>query len=122
VLLRLLVGDDPDQTRVAEEWIEGGATIPHLVLAETTWVLRTVYRRLPDQIVSLIGMLLQHPDLRIQHAEAVYAALDHYRAKPVLKFSDCLILANCARSAQQLGTFDKKLGKMPGAKWLLQKK
>ena len=53
------------------------------------------------------------------HASVVAAALAHYRRRPSLGFSDCLVL-EIARSAGhvQLGTFAKALGKIDGTERL----
>jgi len=52
-------------------------------------------------------MVLRHRDLTIQDADSVAAALEQYRSRPRLGFSDCLIL-EVARKAGHLplGTFD----------------
>jgi predicted nucleic acid-binding protein len=64
-------------------------------------------------------MLLSHKDLTLQDADAVAAALAHFRRKPSLGFSDCLVL-EVARKAGNLplGTFDRELGKLDGAQKL----
>jgi predicted nucleic acid-binding protein len=60
-----------------------------------------------------------HRDLTVQDADVVAAALIHFRKKPNLGFSDCLVL-EIARKAGHvpLGTFDGKLGKLNGAERL----
>jgi len=64
-------------------------------------------------------MLLHHRDLTIQDSDTVAAALEHYRRRPALGFSDYLIL-EVARKAGHvpLGTFDRDLGKLDGAERL----
>jgi len=54
-----------------------------------------------------------------QSLRTVRAALDHFRAKPALGFSDCLVL-EIARKAGHLplGTFDRGLAKLEGVKRL----
>lgn len=47
VLVRLLTRDDEAQVRSAEAFIESGAWVSHLVLAETTWRSTTVYVTTP---------------------------------------------------------------------------
>jgi len=58
-------------------------------------------------------------DLTVQDAEAVTAALTHYKKKPSLSFSDCLV-PELARKAGHLplGTFDRELSKLDGAQRL----
>lgn len=64
-------------------------------------------------------MLLSHDALSLQDPEVVAAALEQYRATPVLGFSDCLVL-EIARKAGHLplGTSDKRLGRLDGAERL----
>lgn len=116
VLVRLVVRDDADQVRVAEEFIAGGAWVSHLVLAETTWVLDAVYDRSVEQIATAIDMLLNHEHLTVQDADVVAAATQNFRKRPALGFSDCLVL-EIARKAGHLplGTFDRDLAKLNGA-------
>jgi predicted nucleic-acid-binding protein len=119
VLVRLVVRDDPEQVRIAESFAAPGAWVSHLVLAETTWVLDAVYDRTAEQIASAVDMLLNHKDLTIQDSDAVIRALEHFRKRPALGFSECLVL-EIARKAGHLplGTFDRDLAKVDGAKRL----
>jgi len=115
VVVRLIVRDDDRQTASAEHFIRGGAWLSVLGLAEATWVLETVYHFSSKDLIAAIEMLLQERDLALEHPEAIEAALELFRAKPSLGFSDCLIL-NLARNAGHLplGTFDRNLGKVEG--------
>ena len=83
------------------------------------WVLDAIYERTPQQIAAAIEMLLNHKDLTLQDSDAVVAALNLFRSRPSLGFSDCLIL-ELARKAGHLplGTFDRNLGKVDGAQKL----
>lgn len=116
VLVRLVVRDDADQVRAAEEFIASGAWVSHLVLAETTWVLDAVYDRSMEQIATAIDMLLNHEHLTVQDADVVAAATENFRKRPAIGFSDCLVL-EVARKAGHLplGTFDRDLAKLDGA-------
>jgi len=116
LLVRLVVRDDPGQASAAEAFVSKGAWVSQLVLAETLWVLDAVYDRSPAQLASAIDRLLNHKELTLQDADVVALALSHFRARPSLGFSDCLVL-EIARKAGHLplGTFDKNLGKLDGA-------
>ena len=116
VLVRLLVRDDEAQVESAEAFIERGAWVSHLVLAETLWVLDAVYERTPAQLALAIEMLLDHQSLTLQDSGTVQAALSQFRAHPKLGFSDCLVL-EIARQAGHLplGSFDRKLSRLDGA-------
>jgi len=92
VLVRLVTRDDAEQVAVAEAFIAPGAWVSHLVLAEAMWVLASVYDLGPSAIVTAVEMLLNHRDLSLQDADVVAAALTHFRKRPKLGFSDCLVL------------------------------
>ena len=116
LLVRLLVRDDANQVNAAEGFVEKGAWVSHLVLAETLWVLDAVYSRSPTQIANAIDLLLNHQNLTLQDADVVALALATFRSRPSLGFSDCLIL-EIARKAGHLplGTFDRNLARLDGA-------
>lgn len=116
VLIRLLTRDDPAQVRSAEAFIRGGAWVSHLVLAEATWVLDSVYGLSPTSIATAIEMLLSHRQLSVQESDVVRSAVALFRDRPAVGFSDCLILEVARRAGQTpLGTFDRALAKAPGA-------
>jgi predicted nucleic-acid-binding protein len=116
LLVRLLVRDDAAQVTAAEAFVEQGAWVSHLVLAETLWVLDAVYERTAAQLAKAIHLLLNHKSLALQDPDVVTSALAHFRARPSLGFSDCLVL-EIARKAGHLplGTFDRSLAKLDGA-------
>ncbi|HKO02691.1 MAG TPA: PIN domain-containing protein, partial [Thermoanaerobaculia bacterium] len=58
VLVRLITRDDQRQVRAAEAFIKKGAWVSTLVLAETAWVLDSVYDLSHDAIAVVIEMLL----------------------------------------------------------------
>lgn len=113
VLVRLVARDDADQVRAAEQFVSKGAWISHLVLAETLWVLDSVYEFSREPIATAVAMLLNHRDLTIQDAAVVTSALEHYRTQSAVDFSDCLVL-EIARKAGHLpvATFDRNFAKL----------
>src|SRR5262245_42746536 len=115
LLVRLVVRDDADQVNAAEAFVAKGAWVSHLVLAETLWVLDAVYNRSPVQLANAVDRLLNHKQLTLQDSDVVTVALDHFRSRPSLGFSDCLVL-EIARKAGHLplGTFDRNLAKLDG--------
>jgi predicted nucleic-acid-binding protein len=119
VLVRLVARDDAKQVSAAEAFVAKGAWVSHLVLAETVWVLDAVYNRSSAQLASAIERLLNHKDLTLQDADVVALALDHFRTRPSLGFSDCLVL-EIARKAGHLplGTFDRNLARLHGSQGL----
>jgi len=119
VLVRLIARDDARQTAAAEAFTSAGVWISHLVLTETTWVLSSSYGMNPGQVATAVGMLLQHESITLQDSDVVAAALERYRARPSVGFSDCLIL-EVARKAGHLplATFDRGIGKADGTELL----
>lgn len=119
VLVRILARDDPKQVRVADEFVAAGAWVSLLALAETMWVLSTVYERDVPELGASVEQLLNHKDLILQDREVVAAALETFRSRPALGFTDCLLL-EVARQAGHLplGTFDRNLSKIDGTKKL----
>jgi predicted nucleic-acid-binding protein len=116
MLVRLITRDEPRQVAAAEAFTAKGAWISQIVLAEATWVLASVYDLNAMEIARAVEMLLNHKDLAFQEPEVVSAALDRFRKKPSLGFSDCLLLEIARKSGNlPLGTFDRNLGKLPGA-------
>ena len=119
VLVRLATRDDAKQVAAAEAFVARGAWVPHLVLAEAMWVLSAVYALGAAEIATAVEILLNHKDLTLQDSDAVAAALAHYRRKPGLGFSDCLVLEVSRKAGHlPLGTFDRELGKLDGVQRL----
>lgn len=119
VLVRLITRDDEKQVKIAQAFIARGVWASHVVLAETMWVLGDAYDLDHSEIATAIDMLLHERSLTMQDPDVVEAALELYRGRPSLGFSDCLIL-EIARKAGHLplGTFDRNLGRLDGAERL----
>jgi predicted nucleic-acid-binding protein len=60
VLVRLITRDDPKQVTAAESFVASGAWVSHLVLAETLWVLESVYELDAKRRATAVDMLLNH--------------------------------------------------------------
>jgi len=119
VVVRLITRDDVAQTASAEAFVTKGAWVSQLVLVETIWVLDSVFGLNHKQLTVAVAMLLNHRDLVLQDPDVVAAALAHYRKRPKLGFSDCMVL-EIARKAGHVpvGTFDRELGKLEGTERL----
>jgi len=119
VVVRLITRDDHRQAAFADRFVENGAWISVLALAEATWVIDSVYDLNRGEIATAVEMLLNHKDLVLQDSDIVAAALELFRSRPAVDFSDCLIL-ELARKAGHLplGTFDRALSKTDGAEKL----
>ncbi len=119
VLVRLLTRDAPAQVTAAESFVAGGAWVSHLALAEAMWVLAAVYDRTPSDIAVAVEMLLNHQHLTVQDGDVVANALELFRRRPSVGFSDCLILEVTRKAGHlPLGTFDRSLARLPGAERL----
>lgn len=119
VLVRLITRDDLRQAKSADRFVEKGAWVSVLALAEATWVLGTVYGFSAAQLATALQMLLHHRDLTLQDPDAVAAALDLFRLRPALGFSDCLMLHLALKAGHSpLGTFDRALAKASGTQKL----
>jgi predicted nucleic-acid-binding protein len=119
VLVRLITRDDPEQAAAADAFVSGGAWVPHLAIAEATWVLDSVYDRGPEAIATAVEMLLSHEHLTVQDPEVVAAAVIEFRKRPPLGFSDCLMVEVARKAGHTpLGTFDRTLAKVDGVQRL----
>jgi predicted nucleic-acid-binding protein len=119
VLVRLITRDDEKQTRSAEEFIAKGAWVSHLVLAETSWVLDSVYDRSREEIASAVEMLLSHEHLTVQDQEVVETAVEKFRLHKRVSFSDVLVLEIARKAGHTpLGTFDRDLARAEGTERL----
>ena len=70
-------------------------------------------------LFASVEQLLNHKNLILQDSEVVASALETFRSRPALGFTDCLLL-EVARKAGHLplGTFDRNLSKIDGAEKL----
>jgi len=119
VLVRLIARDDVKQTAAAENFIAKGAWVPTVVLVEAMWVLGTVYDVNPKEQANAIQMLLEHRELVLDDRETIGAALELFRARPLLGFSDCFVIESARKAGHlPLGTFDRNLASVPGAQRL----
>ena len=116
VIVRVIIRDNLSQTESVERFIQNGAWISILALAEAVWVLKSFYGLTPQELDRAIEMLLCHQHFVVEDSETVADALELFRAKPALGFADCLML-ELARKAGHLplGTFDRALAKVHGA-------
>ena len=121
VLVRLLVKDDEQQTRLAETVFRqilgvGGVWISQVVVVETVWVLRSAYRFDRTSIVEVLGKLLDGEGVIVEQEHLVRAALSAFE-KGDADVSDYLILESARRcEALPLWTFDRRLSRADGAK------
>ena len=69
VLVRLITRDDAGQARQSDHFVEKGAWVSTLALAEAVWVLGTVYGLDAAALATAVEMLLSHRNLTLQDAD-----------------------------------------------------
>ena len=105
VLVRFLLRDDEEQyLRVVEMMRSTEITATPTVILETEWVLRSVYRLLPAEVLRALRNLLALPRFHVEAEEAVARALRWFEQG--MDFADALHLA-AAKDCDGLATFDR---------------
>jgi predicted nucleic acid-binding protein len=109
VVVRLLVNDDPRQGAQARRLFESDEVwISVTVLLESAWVLGSVYRLGPTETSRALRGLLGLPNVRVEDAGCIAAALD--AADDGLELADALHLLRAPEDAV-FATFDRGLVK-----------
>jgi predicted nucleic-acid-binding protein len=116
VVVRLITRDDPRQATAAESIVKGGAWLSVIALAETAWVLDSVYEFSRKQLIAALEMLLDHEHIVVDQPAIVERAIAVFRSRPRVTFSDCLLI-ELARQAGclPLSTFDRDLARLESA-------
>ena len=109
VVVRLLVNDDARQGELARRLFESDEIwIGVTVLIEASWVLESVYGLSTPETARALRGLLGLPNVRVEGAAAVAAALD--AAATGLELADALHLLRAPEDAE-FATFDRGLAK-----------
>lgn len=119
VVVRVLVGDDPVQTKKAERAFVkhangDGGFVSLVVLAEVGWVLAVAYEWDRATIHARVTRLVRTRGIEIEEIELVEHALDAYAAGKA-DLADYLILGKARSVGGELLTFDRKLAREDGA-------
>ena len=122
VLVRYITQDDPEQARIATNFIEEQCSrkipgfINHIVLCELVWVLRRSYRVDREQILTVIDQILRTVQIQVQNPQVVWRALKLARTSEA-DFADCLIAGiNGAADCSTTITFDQRAVEINGMK------
>lgn len=107
IAVRLLVNDDPAQTKKAVAIFTANQVfIPKTVILETEWVLRGVYLIKRDRLNAALRSLLSLERVVVEDEASVFSALD--ACDEGMDFADALHLASSQR-ATSFFTFDSSL-------------
>ena len=119
VLVRYLVGDDPDQTKKVVRFItndcvsESPGFVNRVVLCELVWVLESAYGYPREKVQLALGKMLRTSQLRIEDHQEAWAAFREYQAGA--DFADAFLAAvNQRFGCDRTVTFDRKAGRRPG--------
>ena len=109
ILVRLIVADDPAQTRAGMRLMQrGGVLILASVLLETEWVLRSVFGLNRRQIVEALQRICGLEDVCVEHPEDTKRVLDLFADG--MDFADAMHVVGAGRAgAQAFASFDAKL-------------
>ncbi len=123
VLVRVLVGDDPQQTKTAErsflEHTKGdGAHVASIVLCELARVLGRGYGWSRESIHDRLLRLVRTRGVFVEEVELVDTALSSYREGGA-DLADYLVLGQVRKAgAHELLTFDRRLAREAGVRLL----
>ena len=121
VALRLVLGDVPEQTQLAETLLTRPGVrfdLPDAAVVELVFALEHHYGLSRDQTTAVVQSLSSVPNLDV--SSVFDAVIAQYGTHPKLSFADCY-LAESARTdgTLPLWTFDKKLANQHAAARLL---
>ena len=106
VIVRFLAVDDPRQTLAATKCLQAGVFVPHSVLIETEWVLRSGYGWTAPRINSELTDLIAMRCVEVDQIDAISWALDRHREGA--DWADMLHLI-ASRGHDAFSTFDQGL-------------
>ncbi len=97
--------------RIFTEAQEGKRTVIVLpiVIAEMTFVLRSVYKNTPKHIAEILQTFLCQKWIEVEDRIILLKALKHYEEG--MHFVDAYLFARSEQNNEELFTFDKKLAK-----------
>lgn len=117
MLLRILLNDDPKQSRQAQAVVARAVglgedvLLPDIVLCEVEWVLSSAFGLPRARVVATLRRLLEGTEFTFANRTAVGAAVASYE-RGRADFSDYLIGATAsAAGASTTFTFDRDLRK-----------
>jgi predicted nucleic-acid-binding protein len=110
LIVRYLVGDDPEQAVRARRLIENNDVfVCTTVVLETEWALRSAYGFSATQYVKALTAFAGLPRVTLEDSPAVAKALGWIRQG--IDFADGLHLARAEESCEAFITFDQALAR-----------
>lgn len=120
VVLRLIVEDDPEQSRRAAKFVESHCTsdspgfINRITLCEIIWVLKSGHGYDRGKIAAAIRRITETMSFVVEDREHVQHALDRFERASV-DFADALVVeVNSAHGCSATATFDRKAARLRG--------
>lgn len=108
IVARFLLGDDTNQSLIAERLLSEGAFISLTVLLETSWLLASRYKLNSTQIVDLVNVLREHVAIQIEGEEWLDWLLSSFIQG--FDFADLIHLI-ASKNFQSFATFDRDIGR-----------
>lgn len=121
VLLRFLTGDPPGLAARASGLLENAERegvplrVHPVVVAETVWVLQSLYGYSKGEISGALTALLEQPALRVEGARTVTRALETMASSNV-DFADALLAETARSHGEVVASFDRDFRKL-GILW-----
>ena len=113
--MRFLVGDNKGQQELTREWFKQAESgkikfiLKPIVLAETSFVLQSVYKKNRDAVATALESIVAQKWLVVEERSVISNVWHWY--KQGLHFVDSYLLACSKQHTHELLTFDKKLDK-----------
>jgi predicted nucleic-acid-binding protein len=108
-ILRYLINDIPEQAEIVEEILHYNKVyLPIEILAETVYVLNSVYKINSTEIADNIFIFLQNNNIISQNIDLIIFSLNIYKSTN-LSFIDCLLCGYKKFISHEIFTFDKEL-------------
>lgn len=117
VLVRYIVQDDPQQSKLATQFMEHECTVDSpafingVVMCELVWVLESAYEYSRQEIAKVIEQILRTREFHIYQPEILWQSLWGYQHRGA-DFADHFIASiNSHSGCEYTVTFDKKASK-----------
>ncbi len=121
MLLRFLTGDPPElagrASRLLEKAERDGVPlrVHSVIVAETVWVLQSLYGYSKGETSGALIPLLEHPALKVEGARIVIRALEIMASNNV-DFADALLAGTARSHVEGVASFDRDFRKLD-VKW-----